>query len=655
MDTSKWLGPFLCKPSEKSMGFWISRGPTFSESTAVEILVRSKGQLIQKVSLGPFKVKTSYGILLGVANNLEPNTRYEYEIKVDSESWIPNGLTSEDLFFQTMPASTMPKNELDFVLMSCHGVEAYENKYPADKSKAWNMWQRLDSLLSKETLCRLAVLGGDQVYMDDTFGENLSKFDEKDITGTKQKIYDAYFYYWSQINYRKVLARIPAILMWDDHDIIDGWGSREEAHRSTLKDKWKTYGILLKEAFQEMQACRNSTTQSSSDYFSFSTNWNKSGFLALDLRSQRSFDSSTGRATMMSAEHKRKIEKDFEELAKTELNTLYVVSPVTIARMGSSIERTLGGLANMLWSLAARISYGESWKRASFWFGIFIVFYCSLYSNIPNSPALVQSTILSLFSILILAKRTAIERYLPSLAKTISHSLMGILALALLTLGFALYRADSMEGGLVQVLQKGIRNSFITSIDESLKGIALAAVGLLFWAKQWNKKLQALGIGATVVLFIFSWWKGLPGWKLSLETTLPILVYAIFGIITGLIFLIGLMERHHIIDEVAGLDDDLRDAWSSESNAEDLVWLASVLDKFARTSKAKIFMLCGDIHTGGLSELYFSVDGRNTILIPQITSSPISYVVMPTMVEKLTSSGDRIKIVDTPNVSVVGT
>src|SRR3546814_20346878 len=62
-----------------------------------------------------------------------------------------------------------------------------------------------------------------------------------EMIGQLERFYfDLYVSRWSQQAVRPTLASIPSIMMWDDHDLIDGWGSypddRQECdvHQQTI-------------------------------------------------------------------------------------------------------------------------------------------------------------------------------------------------------------------------------------------------------------------------------------------------------------------------------------------------------------------------------------------------------------------------------------
>ena len=86
----------------------------------------------------------------------------------------------------------------------------------------------------------LLLLGGDQVYADemweidgqmkDWMDKSWADGNDAAATPTMRKWLDKFFFglytdRWAQPEVADMLARIPTVAMWDDHDLMDGWGS----------------------------------------------------------------------------------------------------------------------------------------------------------------------------------------------------------------------------------------------------------------------------------------------------------------------------------------------------------------------------------------------------------------------------------------------
>ncbi|MGJ8678492.1 MAG: alkaline phosphatase D family protein [Akkermansiaceae bacterium] len=116
------------------------------------------------------------------------------------------------------------------------------------------MWESLQREHSKNQQYNLLIMGGDQVYAD-TLVEGFEKdqlgwhwYTPKSVKKNfvlKPKQRD-----WLEDEYSKLYTRIwqmnrammemfatcPTLMMWDDHDIMDGWGSQPDR-----REKWPVY------------------------------------------------------------------------------------------------------------------------------------------------------------------------------------------------------------------------------------------------------------------------------------------------------------------------------------------------------------------------------------------------------------------------------
>lgn len=94
----------------------------------------------------------------------------------------------------------------------------------------------------------LLILGGDQVYADPLWESirGLEEWNEQspliaNVLPMKPELaaeiddfyFDLYLHRWAQPDYAAALASVPTIMMWDDHDIFDGWGSYPPLRQSS--------------------------------------------------------------------------------------------------------------------------------------------------------------------------------------------------------------------------------------------------------------------------------------------------------------------------------------------------------------------------------------------------------------------------------------
>ena len=86
-------------------------------------------------------------------------------------------------------------------------------------------------------------MGSDQVYADQMWAnvpeleewahksrwyQTRSGFTQLMETQVRQHYFDLYTVNWARSGPAEVLASIPTVMMWDDHDITDGWGSHPD-------------------------------------------------------------------------------------------------------------------------------------------------------------------------------------------------------------------------------------------------------------------------------------------------------------------------------------------------------------------------------------------------------------------------------------------
>ncbi len=125
--------------------------------------------------------------------------------------------------------------------VSCNGVED-EARLAVLTAPRNAQWTDLRHRHETERF-HLLLQGGDQLYADAVWrrGRWLSEWrnrtDKARFTAPfapamAEEAADFYFahylYTWGQPETAAVLARIPSVMMWDDHDIFDGWGSHAE-------------------------------------------------------------------------------------------------------------------------------------------------------------------------------------------------------------------------------------------------------------------------------------------------------------------------------------------------------------------------------------------------------------------------------------------
>ncbi|CAM4010285.1 alkaline phosphatase D family protein [Palleronia rufa] len=148
--------------------------------------------------------------------------------------------------------------DLTVAFVSCNGQEHGDlDRPPQDRNL---MWSHLARRLDAETV-QLLIHGGDQIYADEvTRVHPLSRdwpndvpdrLDADQARDLRAALDDAFFRryatQWPQPGYENVVARVPSVCMWDDHDICDGWGSLRR--RAQASDVARVLFDAAREAF----------------------------------------------------------------------------------------------------------------------------------------------------------------------------------------------------------------------------------------------------------------------------------------------------------------------------------------------------------------------------------------------------------------------
>lgn len=207
---------------------------------------------------------------------------------------------TESWEFHVPPADP---TRLRIAYASCNGFSSLSVMKKVENQN--DRWLNLAAQHKKDPY-QLLLMGGDQVYADsiwevtDKIQEWINKlkrfrlttpFSEEMNKEAESFYFNLYRQRWSQEEMRDVLARIPTIMMWDDHDIFDGWGSYDKK----MQECPVSQGIFAqaKEHFKMFQLktadVQSGTLETSG--FSCAFKIGKLAILVPDLRSERTADS----------------------------------------------------------------------------------------------------------------------------------------------------------------------------------------------------------------------------------------------------------------------------------------------------------------------------------------------------------------------------
>jgi len=361
------LGPFVGNITHSSVKIWLNVQAADSDRdvfVTLEFIDQySKSEVSQqqaKAAVAPEKpqteaprpgvvhcLKENLGTGTVALSGLKPNAKYSYKLWEDEARTTAldlRGLEQEHLWFITLPEEGYDK-QLDFLLMSCHNPETAI----ADECEGFAVWRQLPEIMDRNANVRFAILAGDQIYADDVEAQVLKERDSEE----RRRLYlSIYKKFWDNIHYRRVLCRLPSVLMWDDHDITDGWGSREDSFETKdsgkFRDDWLDLFGTAREMFQIMQASRNPDPLSKdfADGFDACFKVGRAGFVVADLRSNRNIRYSRGIRDGKEAwigriwrpEQLQAI-KNWIQANKKDLDTLFFVSSVVFSHGAPVVER----------------------------------------------------------------------------------------------------------------------------------------------------------------------------------------------------------------------------------------------------------------------------------------------------------------------------
>lgn len=266
----------------------------------------------------------------------------------EQERVVPYGVGGER-FAVTLPG----RQRLRLAFMTCNGQERKTLEQTEADPRRNALWREMAAVHGDRPL-HLLLHGGDQLYADMVW-KRVPELAALDRRWSMRKVAHAtlsaealarirayyhcrYLRLWTQPDIRPLLAAVPSAMMWDDHDIFDGWGS----HLPELGSSPAFLGLYkqAREAFQLFQLARRDGEAVAGHlapdghHFSWLYRAGPLAVLAPDLRSTR-----TRRRVM-----DERVWQDLERAMGTldDAETLVLVSSVPIVNLGlAGLERVL--------------------------------------------------------------------------------------------------------------------------------------------------------------------------------------------------------------------------------------------------------------------------------------------------------------------------
>jgi len=288
-----------------SLAYRIGKQSLRSEFTLISTLSRGKFWRAEiAIPLAPLDQVCNYQILI--------------ESQAASYALTRNSLVAEWSFF--CPAA---KQRIQLAFASCNGFSSdkVRAQHPAPMDYLWQRMQQqqaahmanVDYAEVVDAPYAALIMGGDQIYADAIFNQKqpLYAWSQKPLKAQlsapvsdtlRQRIdsfyLDTYLRSWTQsAALRYCLASIPSVMMWDDHDIIDGWGSQPYRLETSptyqaMFDSAKKYFTLFQVRSVNNQALQQTTAAPA--HFGMTLRFRDYGLLVMDNRSQRTLHNIMG-------------------------------------------------------------------------------------------------------------------------------------------------------------------------------------------------------------------------------------------------------------------------------------------------------------------------------------------------------------------------
>jgi len=217
--------------------------------------------------------------------------RYDFSLPVQADAAYRLGA-------REFRVATDLTGDLRIAFVSCNGQESGDLRRPVAKRNA--MWTRLADEHAAQPF-GLLLQGGDQIYADEVLDAHPAlrrwwnapvrrkgrhPFTAEMREAVERFYFERYLALYAQSGLAALCARVPSLMIWDDHDIIDGWGS----HPAATLDSAVGRGLFAaaRETFALFQLARSpAETDAMGGTLGHHTDFPGFAVVAPDLRSER--------------------------------------------------------------------------------------------------------------------------------------------------------------------------------------------------------------------------------------------------------------------------------------------------------------------------------------------------------------------------------
>lgn len=280
------FGPVVGAVTRTNAKIWIFWSRSHVDEAIPECHVFKDEACTKRIDKFPFTIISSSvhesGDIYGLAGLTEvtfPSKGEKFYFKIISTS-VDDRQNDQIYSIQPFPEPNTDIDRLSFGIISCHKPSLKPN---SEEKTVAKMWRYLADKM-KEHDCRFLIQSGDQVYCDhDEF--NAWKMSLKTDSQEKRLWYyrEAYLKSWNFPDVQHVMQTYPQYMIWDDHDITNGWGSDRKHARDP---KCKAIFEVARQAYIEFQHSYNpAPLREGEQYYAF--NYGPVAFLVMDIRGHR--------------------------------------------------------------------------------------------------------------------------------------------------------------------------------------------------------------------------------------------------------------------------------------------------------------------------------------------------------------------------------
>ena len=260
---------------------------------------------------------------------------FSYAVKIDGESAVDQHGRSEWRFH--VPGKTANPR---IGYASCNGFSSSDLHQKT--ATPYFLWEKMVEMHAKAPFS-LLILGGDQLYADSvwedvpscrewkelSYSKKIKKSATKKLKDELERFYEKlYISRWKNSDMSLIFASVPSLMMWDDHDIFDGWGSYPEEIQNC--EVYQAIFSVAKRYFEmfQIRTIENTALFSQDrDYYSFGVEFRQYYILGMDNRSQRTLSKVMDSDSTHSTSHWDKV---IEKLESINSKILLIMSGIPV-------------------------------------------------------------------------------------------------------------------------------------------------------------------------------------------------------------------------------------------------------------------------------------------------------------------------------------